>query len=78
MQSLLHERARLLRGGGGTDEGGGEAALDFGDPENHAAMAALASSDSGPLRALVLCPTRELAMQASAPAISQASGMRNA
>ena len=61
VQSLLHERARLLRDSAA--EGDAEAAFDFGDPQNAASMAALTRSDSGPLRALVLCPTRELALQ---------------
>ena len=67
VQSLLHERVRLLRGDAGGQDGNedGAAALDFGDPQDRAAMAALTSADSGPLRALVLCPTRELAMQVS-------------
>jgi superfamily II DNA/RNA helicase len=67
VQSLLHERVRLLRRDS-SDQGGGEQSagpLDFGDPQDRAAMAALTSTDSGPLRALVLCPTRELAMQVS-------------
>ena len=61
VQSLLHERARLLRGN--AKDGDERAASDFGDSQDVAAMAALTSSDSGPLRALVLCPTRELALQ---------------
>ena len=66
VQSLLHERARLLRGSASdASEGIAKAAFDFGDPQDTAAMAALTSGDSGPLRALVLCPTRELALQVS-------------
>jgi len=61
VQSLLHERAGLLRDSAA--DGGRDAAFDFGDPQNAASMAALTRSDSGPLRALVLCPTRELALQ---------------
>ena len=65
IQALLHERARLLRDGAA--DGGVEAAFNFGDPQNAASMAALTTSDSGPLRALVLCPTRELALQVRLP-----------
>ena len=74
VQSLLHERARLLRGEGGGDGDGGGSSLDIGDPQDRAAMAALTSPDSGPLRALVLCPTRELAMQVTLPKMHCATG----
>lgn len=62
LQALMHERASALREAAMAAAGDG-IVPDPSDSSNAEAMMKMTTPAAGPLRALILCPTRELAMQ---------------
>lgn len=70
LQALMHERAKALREAAAAAAGDGPVLWDPSDSSNAEAMIQMTAPAAGPLRALILCPTRELAMQVRCPANS--------
>lgn len=63
LQALMHERATALRVAMKAAAAGEGALSDPSDSSSAEAMIQMTAPAAGPLRALILCPTRELAMQ---------------